>query len=77
MLKVEFLRSQIGHFVCQNIFRKEEAFISFKRYVYQQRFSIQEGRFIKQNEIVNMCDFFCHFEDKTSLQIIEPWKGQK
>ncbi|KAI5407870.1 hypothetical protein KIW84_053927 [Lathyrus oleraceus] len=72
-----FKESNIVPFVGQIFLSEEEAFIFYKRYVYQHGFSVRKGRFIKQNGIVSKRDFFCHREGRTSLKIIEPSKEQR
>ncbi|KAI5429436.1 hypothetical protein KIW84_034151 [Lathyrus oleraceus] len=69
--------SNIVPFVGQIFLSEEEAFIFYKRYAYQHRFSVRKGRFIKQNRIVSRRDFFCHREGRTSLKIIERSKEQR
>jgi hypothetical protein len=71
------IENEFGPFVGQCFLSEEEAFIFYRKYANRCGLTIRKCCFVTKNGEKVRRDFFCHWEGKQPLKIMEPSKEQR
>ena len=67
-------KNEFEPFIGQCFFSEEEAFIFYKNYANRNGFTIRKGRSEKKNGEIGRRNFFCHWEGRQPLKMVDPSK---